>query len=395
MIRGKRILLGICGSIAAYKAPHFVRLLKKEGAEVQCILTPDAHLFVTPTALATVSQLPCLTEFTHSEDGTWNNHVALAEWADVFIIAPASANTLAKMATGRCDNLLLATYLSAKCPVFFAPAMDLDMYRHPTTLSNIQTLQSFGNSLLEPGTGFLASGLEGKGRMMEPEEMVEGLKSHFEMAQSLNGKHWLVTAGPTYENIDPVRFIGNYSSGKMGFAIAEALAHAGAMVTLVSGPTSQQTHHPNIQVLRVTSALQMLDACLSVFPHVNGVVKAAAVADYRPETRATEKIKKSSEELTLKLVKNPDILATLGQQKTHQKIIGFALETNNELEHAQQKRIKKNADAMVLNSLNDEGAGFQTDTNKVHWVTEEGCETWPLLPKEEVAKLIVQKIVSL
>ena len=221
------------------------------------------------------------------------------------------------------------------------------------------------------------------------------MKSHFELAQSLSGKHWLVTAGPTYENIDPVRFIGNYSSGKMGFAIAEALAHAGASVTLVSGPTSLQIHHPNIQVLRVTSALQMLEACLSAFPHVHGVVKAAAVADYRPETIATEKIKKSSEELTIPLVKNPDILAILGQQKTHQKIIGFALETNNELEHAQQKRLKKNADAIVLNSLNDEGAGFQTDTNRVHWVTENGCESWPLLTKEEVAKLIVQKIVSL
>lgn len=395
MIRGKRILLGICGSIAAYKAPHFVRLLKKEGAEVQCILTPDAHLFVTPTALATVSLRPCLTEFTKSEDGTWNNHVALAEWADVFIIAPASANTLAKMATGRCDNLLIATYLSAKCPVHFAPAMDLDMYRHPSTLSNISTLQSFGNILLEPGTGFLASGLEGKGRMMEPEEMVNFLKIHFELAQQLNGQHWLVTAGPTYENIDPVRFIGNYSSGKMGFSIAEALAQSGAKVTLVAGPTELETHHPNIQTIKITTALQMLDACLSVFPKVNGVIKAAAVADYRPETIAPEKVKKSSDTLTLQLTKNPDILATLGKMKTNQKIIGFALETENALEYAQQKRINKHADAIVLNSLKEEGAGFQTDTNRVHWVTESGCESWPLLPKEEVAKLIVQKIVSL
>jgi len=394
MIRGKRILLGICGSIAAYKIPHFVRLLKKEGAEVQCILTKDAQLFVTPTALATVSQLPCLTEFTSSDDGTWNNHVALAEWADVMIIAPASANTLAKMATGRCDNLLLATYLSAKCPVYFAPAMDLDMYRHPTTNSNIQKLQSFGNYLLDPGTGFLASGLEGKGRMMEPEEMVETLRRHFEMAQSLQGKHWLVTAGPTFENLDPVRFIGNYSSGKMGFAIAEALAHAGAQVTLVAGPTSLSTSHPNIHTVSITTAQEMLEACTSVFATVHGVVKAAAVADYRPAQIAQEKVKKSSETLTIQLIKNPDILATLGKLKTHQKIIGFALETENEIEHAQQKLLKKNADVIVLNSLKVEGAGFKTDTNQVHWITQRTTESWPLLSKEEVAKLIVQKIVS-
>jgi len=395
MIRGKRILLGICGSIAAYKAPHFVRLLKKEGAEVQCILTPDAHLFVTPTALATVSQRPCLTEFTHPEDGTWNNHVALAEWADLLIIAPASANTLAKMASGRCDNLLMATYLSAKCHVLFAPAMDLDMFQHPSTLSNLAALKTFGHGLLEPGTGFLASGLEGKGRMMEPEEMVEAMKSHFNMSNRLNGKHWLVTAGPTFENIDPVRFIGNYSSGKMGFAIADALAKSGCRVTLIHGPSTLKSNHPNILSVSVTTAMQMLNACLEFFPMVDGVVKAAAVADYRPAQVANEKIKKSSENLSIELVKNPDILATLGAQKKHQKIIGFALETHQEEEFAQQKRINKNADAMVLNSLNDEGAGFQTDTNRVYWVTEKGCEPWPLLPKEEVAKLIVDKIVSL
>jgi phosphopantothenoylcysteine decarboxylase/phosphopantothenate--cysteine ligase len=395
MIRNKRILLGICGSIAAYKTPHLVRLLKKHGAEVQTILTPDAQLFVTPTTLATVSQNPCYSAFTNADDGTWNNHVALAEWADLLIIAPASANTLAKMATGRCDNLLMATYLSAKCPVMIAPAMDLDMFQHPTTSDNIQQIQSFGHQILDPGTGFLASGLEGKGRMMEPEEIVEHINQFFHFRNLLIHQHWLVTAGPTYENIDPVRFIGNYSSGKMGYEIAEALAAAGADVTLVSGPSSCQIHSPKIKKISVQSAQNMLDACLEVFPHVHGVVKAAAVADYRPAVMSSEKIKKNDETFAITLVKNPDILSALGQLKTHQKLIGFALETENELINAQSKLKKKNLDAIVLNTLKNQGAGFQTDTNVVTWISEKEEEPWPLLKKSEVAFKIVEKIVSM
>src|SRR5688572_15461741 len=366
MLNGKKIVLGVSGSIAAYKSAVLVRLLVKEGAEVKVIMTPSAHDFITPLTLSTLSKNPVLTQFVKDESGQWNNHVDLGLWADAMVIAPASANTLAKMASGICDNLLLAVYLSARCPVFFAPAMDLDMLRHPATKSNIEKLRSFGNHLIDPAFGELASGLVGNGRMAEPEEIRDHLISFFATKKRLSGKTVLVTAGPTYEAIDPVRFIGNHSSGKMGFAIAEALAEEGASVNLVSGPTHQHTQNASINVIPVMSAEDMYTRCNELFPNTDITVLSAAVADYKPKHVADQKIKKKDEDISLELVKTHDIAASLGKLKHNgQIIVGFALETEKEKANALKKLEAKNFDFIVLNSLNDKGAGFSHDTNKV------------------------------
>ncbi len=397
MLSGKKIILGITGSIAAYKAAILTRLLVKEGAEVKVVMTAASQEFITPLTLSTLSKNPVLSQFKNGDTGEWNNHVDLGLWGDAMVIAPASANTMAKMAQGLCDSLLLATYLSARCPVFFAPAMDLDMYRHPATAANIAALQSYGNELIPPGNGELASGLNGVGRMAEPEEIVAFLRNYFGTNQPLKDKKAMVSAGPTYENIDPVRFIGNHSSGKMGFAIALQLAERGAQVTLVAGPSQQHITHPNITRVNVTSAKQMYDACVSHAASQDIVVMAAAVADYSPESVAEEKIKKAGEEMTLKLVKTPDILKQLGATKpAGQLLIGFALETNNELEHAQEKLKNKNLDFIVLNSMRDEGAGFGVDTNKIVIIDKNNTRTdFELKSKTAVAVDIVDKIISL
>lgn len=397
MLSGKKIILGITGSIAAYKAAILTRLLVKEGAEVKVVMTAASQEFITPLTLSTLSKNPVLSQFKNGDTGEWNNHVDLGLWGDAMVIAPASANTMAKMAQGLCDSLLLATYLSARCPVFFAPAMDLDMYRHPATAANIAALQSYGNELIPPGNGELASGLSGVGRMAEPEEIVAFLRNYFGTNQPLKDKKAMVSAGPTYENIDPVRFIGNHSSGKMGFAIALQLAERGAQVTLVAGPSQQHIAHPNITRVNVTSAKQMYDACVSHAASQDIVVMAAAVADYSPERVAEEKIKKAGEEMTLKLVKTPDILKQLGENKPKsQLLIGFALETNNELEHAQEKLKNKNLDFIVLNSMRDEGAGFGVDTNKIVILDKNNTRTdFELKSKTAVAVDIIDKIISL
>ncbi len=392
MLQGKKILLGVCGSIAAYKSAFLTRLLIKQGAEVQLILTSDAKNFITPLTLSTLSKKPVYSEFFHGTDGTWNNHVELGLWADVMLIAPASANTIAKMAHGLCDNLLLATYLSARCPVFFAPAMDLDMYKHPSTTANIDSLLAYGNHLIHSEDGELASGLSGVGRMAEPEHIVALLEAFFANRQRLAGKRVLITAGPTHEAIDPVRFIGNHSTGKMGFALAETFASLGAQVEIVSGPTNRQPTQNSVKVTMVRSAEEMLSAAKDRFDSADIVVFAAAVADYRPDMPAKEKIKKSEDTLTLKLIKNPDIAATLGNRKKKQFTVGFALETTNELEHAKQKLHKKNFDLIVLNSLNDKGAGFAHDTNKITILDHDGSKTFDLKSKQEVAHDIVEVV---
>ncbi len=396
MLRGRRILLGVCGGIAAYKTALLTRLLVKDGAEVQIIMTPSAHEFVTPLTLSTLSRNPVHTAFSKKDTGEWNNHVDLGMWADAMIIAPATANTIAKLAHGNCDNLLTAVYLSARCPVFLAPAMDLDMLQHPTSVENIRRLQSFGNHIIEPGYGELASGLTGNGRMAEPEEIMKQLQSHFEEHKPLSGKTVLVTAGPTYEAIDPVRFIGNHSSGKMGFAIAEALANQGATVNLVCGPTHQHTNHPLINVKPVTSAAEMYDACIALFDQSDITVLAAAVADYKPVKQATQKIKKKDENLTLDLTKTHDIASSLGKRKHNgQTIVGFALETEDEQSNALRKLESKNFDLIVLNSLNDEGAGFGHDTNKITIFNKQlKGKTFELKDKEAVARDIVQAILE-
>ncbi|SFJ07696.1 bifunctional phosphopantothenoylcysteine decarboxylase/phosphopantothenate--cysteine ligase CoaBC [Myroides guanonis] len=397
VLSGKKIILGITGGIAAYKTASLVRLLIKAGAEVQVIMTPASHHFITPYTLSTLSKKPVYTQFFNSSDqgGTWNNHVDLAMWADFILIAPATANTLAKMTTGLCDNLLQAVYLSADCPVFIAPAMDLDMYKHPSTLHNLRQLESFGNHIIPAESGELASGLEGYGRMAEPENILSFLESKFSKTQLLIKKKILITAGPTYEAIDPVRFIGNHSSGKMGFDIALAAAENGAEVILVSGPSSLSISHPNVRLIRVQTAVEMFDACDSVFDSVDVLVGAAAVADYRPKHVADEKIKKDADSFVIELEKNPDILATLGNKKKEQFIVGFALETTNEIEHAKQKIVKKNLDLIVLNSLKDEGAGFGKPTNKVTFITKNfDIESMPLKTKEAVASDIVNKIIE-
>jgi phosphopantothenoylcysteine decarboxylase / phosphopantothenate---cysteine ligase len=396
MLTGKKIILGVTGSIAAYKSAVLVRLLVKSGAEVKVVMTSSAHAFITPLTLSTLSRNPVLTDFVKDASGTWNNHVDLGLWADAIVIAPASANTIAKLANGICDNLLLAVYLSARCPVFIAPAMDLDMLQHPATRTNLSRLNTFSNFLIQPGFGELASGLTGTGRMAEPEEIIEHLELHFNGKKPLTGKTVLVTAGPTYEAIDPVRFIGNHSSGKMGFAIAEELASQGASVNLVTGPTHQHTNHPGVSVKHVTSADQMFEVCSALFPSTDIAVLAAAVADYKPEYVAEQKIKKNGESLTLQLTKTPDIAASLGKQKRNgQVIVGFALETEQEQVNALKKLDSKNFDLIVLNSLNDKGAGFGHDTNKISILTRgRGVRNFDLKNKKEVARDIVNAIIE-
>ena len=397
MLEGKNIILGICGSIAAYKSATLVRLFVKAGANVQVVMTTDATNFITPLTLATLSKKPVLVDYFTPENGEWNNHVALGLWADLMVIAPASANTLAKMAGGICDNLLLAVYLSAKCPVYFAPAMDLDMWKHDATQENIDKLLSFGNVLIPPGIGELASGLFGEGRMAEPEEIVQFLVSEIKKTLPLAGAMMLVTAGPTYEAIDPVRFIGNHSSGKMGFAIADRLAQLGADVTLISGPSAQKSNHSAVTRVDVTSAAEMLEACLRYFPESNACIMSAAVADYTPADPAPQKIKKSGQSLTVRLIQTVDILSTLGaQKKAGQLLAGFALETNDEEKNAIKKLQTKNLDFIVLNSLNDTGAGFKTDTNKITIIDRDLQKTtYGLKSKKEVAVDICDKIIEL
>ncbi len=397
MLQDKNIVLGICGSIAAYKAASFVRLLIKSGANVQVVMTPDATNFITPLTLSTLSKKPVLVDYFKTETGEWNNHVELGLWADLIIIAPTSANTLAKMANGLCDNLLLATYLSAKCLVYFAPAMDLDMWKHSSTQKNISKLQSFGNIMIPPGVGELASGLHGEGRMAEPEEMIAFLSADIKKKLPLANQKILVTAGPTYEAIDPVRFIGNHSSGKMGFAIADELASLGADVTLIAGPSAQITKHSTIKRIDVVTAAEMLDACIVHFKNSNACIMSAAVADYTPATVSPQKIKKQESTFNIELKKTTDILSQLGAQKTGSQILaGFALETNDEEKNAIEKLQKKNLDFIVLNSLNDEGAGFKGDTNKITIIDKNLRKTvYELKNKNEVARDICKKVIEL
>ncbi len=396
MLKGKKILVGVSGSIAAYKAAFLVRLLIKKEAEVKVVMTDAAKDFITPLTLSTLSKNPTLSKFTDGDKGEWNNHVDLGLWADAMLIAPASANTIGKMANGLCDNLLLATYLSSRCPVFFAPAMDLDMYQHPSVLENIQKLKSFGNHIIEAQFGELASGLVGTGRMAEPEDLVLSLENYFSNTSPLSGKKVLITAGPTYEAIDPVRFIGNYSTGKMGYAIAEAAANAGAIVTLVSGPTHLDINHPNIHRIDVRSGNQMFEACQKVFAETDITIFSAAVADYAPNTVAEQKIKKKGENMTIELSKTIDIAKSLGQLKSDKQFnVGFALETDNELENAKEKILSKNFDLIVLNSLQDSGAGFGHDTNKISIIDKaNNNQHFELKTKKEVAKDIVNAIIA-
>jgi len=393
-MKGKKILLGITGGIAAYKIAFLIRLLKKEGAEVKCILTPASCDFISPLTLATLSENPVYIDFWNQKDGQWTNHVDLGMWPDVFLIAPLTANTLAKLATGYCDNLLTATYLSAKCPVMIAPAMDLDMYAHPTTTNNLNQLASYGVQILPAESGFLASGLVGKGRMTEPEDIVAKLKTFFTLNNSMLGKKVLITAGPTHEHIDPVRFIGNHSTGKMGYAIAKEFLQRGAEVLLISGPTKLEIAHPRLTKKEVVSASEMLSLVQEYWTSYQIGVFCAAVADYRPVVKATEKIKKKEEEITLTLVKNPDILAWAGVHKqAEQFLVGFALETNDALQHAKNKIVRKNLDAIVVNSLENEGAGFGHDTNKIAILSKEGQITdFPLKLKQDLAYDIVNYI---
>ena len=394
---GKKILLGISGGIAAYKTTTLVRLFIKAGAQVQVIMTPASKDFVTPLSLSTVSKNPVYSDFYNKEssDAKWNNHVELALWADLILIAPATTNTLAKMAHGICDNLLLATYLSAKCKVYFAPAMDLDMFAHPSNLKNLETLQSFGNIMIPAEYGELASGLVGQGRMAEPENIINFIERDLSNKLPLKGKKVLVTAGPTYEAIDPVRFIGNHSTGKMGFDIAEQAANLGANVVLVTGPSYLTPKNSNIKMIRVVSCQEMYAACHNEFETMDVAIAAAAVADYRPKNVASEKIKKSDANFSIELEKNPDILGSLGKIKKNQFLIGFALETENEIEHAKQKITKKNLDLIVLNSLRDEGAGFGKPTNKVTFIDKNfNIEPLELKNKEDVALDIVNKIIE-
>lgn len=396
MLQDKKIVLGITGSIAAYKSAVLTRLLVKAGAEVKVVMTDSAKTFITPLTLSTLSKNPALSEFIKDESGQWNNHVDLGLWADAMIIAPASANTIAKMASGRCDNLLMAVYLSARCPVFLAPAMDLDMLQHDATNENLQKIASFGNHILDPAYGELASGLVGTGRMAEPEEIVVEIEDFFSRRQALKGKNVLVTAGPTHEALDPVRFIGNHSTGKMGYAIAESLANLGAQVTLVSGPTAMHTSHPQVSVKKVMSAEEMYQACVAVFPQTDIAVLAAAVADYRPTVTADQKIKKKDENLTIELTKTRDIAASLGKIKqNNQVVVGFALETEHEQDNALKKLESKNFDMIVLNSLNDAGAGFGHDTNKITLIDRSGAvKKFDLKSKKAVARDIVSAILD-
>lgn len=396
-LQGKKILLGVTGSIAAYKAAHLTRLLVKEGAEVQIIMSTSALDFITPLTLSTLSKKPVLEAFYDQKTGAWNNHVELGLWADLFLVAPISANTLSKFANGACDNLLSATYLSARCPVILAPAMDLDMYQHPSVKKNIDTLRSFGNIILEAEDGELASGLSGQGRLMEPEHIMDEILAFFSKKKDFSGKQILITAGPTYEVIDPVRYIGNHSSGKMGIAIAYEFADRGADVKLILGPSQISVAHPLIKVLKVSSAKEMYNLCQQHHISSQVCIFAAAVADFTPETVATEKIKKKDNDFILKLKKNMDIAAILGKEKTSGQIhVGFALETQNEEINALSKLERKNFDMVVLNSIRDPGAGFQHDTNKVTFYFKDGKrQNLDLLPKKEVATQIVEAIKKL
>lgn len=394
---GKKIILGVSGGIAAYKTAHLVRLFIKAGAHVKVVMTPASKDFVTPLTLATLSKHPVVSEFYNEEDenAVWNNHVELALWGDLMVIAPATANTLAKMANGNCDNLLIATYLSAKCPVYFAPAMDLDMYKHPSTLDSFTKLQKFGDTIIPAEKGELASGLSGEGRMAEPENIVSFLENDLLQKLPLRNQKILVTAGPTYEAIDPVRFIGNHSSGKMGFDIAQKAAEQGAEVILVTGPTHLRLKNSQVQIVRVQSAQEMYEACHQYFDEVDVAIAAAAVADYRPKNVADQKIKKNDATFTIELEKTKDILASLGEKKKNQFLVGFALETENEIEHAKLKIQKKNLDLIVLNSLNDSGAGFGHATNKVTFINSMfEIEPMELKSKEEVAQDIINKIID-
>ncbi len=396
-LKGKNIILGITGSIAAYKAAMLLRLFIKEGAEVQVVITPAGKEFITPVTLSALSDKPVISEFFGANDGTWNSHVDLGLWADVMVIAPATASTMGKMANGIADNMLITTYLSAKCPVMVAPAMDLDMFAHPSTQRNISILREYGNIIVEPGEGELASGLTGKGRMEEPEKILKAVIQQFGVKKKLLNKSFLVTAGPTFEKIDPVRFIGNYSSGKMGYAIAEELAEQGAKVTLVSGPVSVTSQKNGVKVIPVESAEEMYDASVEHFKTVDGAIMCAAVADFTPAKKETDKTKRGKENWHIELQPTKDIAAELGKLKTNkQLLVGFALETNNELANAEGKLLKKNLDFIVLNSLKDKGAGFGVDTNKITIIEKGNKQTdFELKDKAEVAKDIVAKIIEL
>ncbi len=393
MLKGKKIVLGITGSIAAYKACLIIRGLVKAGAEVQVVITPAGKEFITPITLSALTQKPVISEFFSQRDGTWHSHVKLGLWADAMLIAPCTASTLGKMAGGIADNMLITTYLSMKAPVFIAPAMDLDMYQHPTTQQNIERLRSFGNHIIEPQSGFLASGLEGKGRMEEPDNIVAFLDNYFE-PKDLQGKKIMITAGPTYEKIDPVRFIGNYSSGKMGFALAEECARRGAEVTLIAGPVNAQLSIPKCQLIKVESCEQMYNAALGHFPQQDAAILCAAVADFRPDHTAEQKIKREGDDLVIRLKPTHDIAAALGQQKQHQLLVGFALETNDEEANAQKKLQKKNLDFIVLNSLKNKGTCFQSDENQISIISHHGQKDFERKPKSDVARDIVDELTN-
>ena len=393
-LQGKKIVLGITGSIAAYKSAVLIRLLIKKGAEVQVVITPAGKEFITPITLSALTSKPVISEFFAQRDGSWHSHVALGQWADAMLIAPATASSIGKMAHGVADNMLITTYLSMKAPVFVAPAMDLDMFAHPSTAENLDTLRRYGNHIIEPAEGELASHLVGKGRMEEPENIVAYLERYFEQSAELKGKKIVITAGPTYEKIDPVRFIGNYSSGKMGFALAEECASRGAEVTLVAGPVQLKTSHPGIHRIDVESCEEMYNATTEAFRDAHAAILCAAVADFTPETTADKKIKRESDDLILRLKPTHDIAAELGRMKQpHQQLIGFALETNDEVAHAQGKLQRKNLDFIVLNSLRDAGAGFRHDTNKITIISNTDIKEYPLKPKAEVARDIVDELV--
>lgn len=395
-LKGRHIVLGITGSIAAYKACTLIRLLVKAGAEVQVVITPAGKEFITPITLSALTSKPVVSDFFAQRDGTWHSHVALGLWADAMIVAPATASTIGKMAHGIADNMLITTYLSMKAPVFVAPAMDLDMFAHPTTQDNLDRLKQHGVHIIESTTGELASHLVGKGRMEEPERIYEVLAQFFTQSERLKGKRVLITAGPTYERIDPVRFVGNYSSGKMGFALAEVCAEEGAEVELVAGPVNQTTHHPRIHRTNVESASQMYEAALALFPTSDAAILCAAVADFTPATIADEKIKREGDDMVLRLKPTQDIAAALGKAKQNtQKLVGFALETTNESENAKEKLKKKNLDFIVLNSLRDSGAGFAVDTNKVTIISANAQREYPLKSKKEVARDIVNCLCEL
>ena len=400
MLKGKKIVLGITGSIAAYKSCLIIRELIKAGAEVQVVITPAGKEFITPITLSALTQKPVISDFFSQRDGTWHSHVALGLWADAMLIAPCTASTLGKMANGIADNMLITTYLSMKAPVFIAPAMDLDMYQHPTTQQNMERLKSFGNHIIEPASGFLASGLEGKGRMEEPErivDFVDNVLSRMEKERcEMSGKRILITAGPTYEKIDPVRFIGNYSSGKMGFALAEECADRGAEVTLIAGPVALKTTHPNIRRIDVESCEDMYQAATQAFPQQDAAILCAAVADFRPEHATDQKIKRGKDDLVIRLKPTYDIAAELGHMKSeHQVLVGFALETNNEEANAQRKLEKKNLDFIVLNSLQNKGTCFQSDENQISIISRDGRQDYERKPKQDVASDIVDKLAKL